>query len=156
MCIFLWEYTQKNRNVSSHLIENTCVCICADMGVVLVPVCIFLWEYTQKNKDVSIHLSEDECVCVCADMGIVLILVYTFIWEYKQKNRDVSIHLSENACVCVCADTGEGISVKVHVYYVYLFGCVHPWRCMYVYESPSSLKLGGFLFRLLTRRIYVN
>lgn len=114
-------------------------------------MCIFLWEYTQKNKDVSIHLSEGECVCVCADMGVVLILVYTFIWEYKQKNRDVSIHLSENACVCVCADTGAGISVKVHVYYVYLFGCVHPWRCMYVYESPSSLKLGGFLFRLLTR-----
>lgn len=79
MCIFLWEYTQKNRDVSRHLIENNeCVCIFADMDVVLVPVHM-LWEYTQKNKDVSRHLSEDECVCVCAQMGIVLVLVYTFI-----------------------------------------------------------------------------
>lgn len=36
---------------------------------------------------------------------------------------------------------------------VCLFGCVHLWRCMYMYESYSSLQLGGSSFRFLSRRV---
>lgn len=50
MCIFLWEYTQKNRDVSRHLIENECVCIFADMDVVLVPVHAPMGVYTKEQR----------------------------------------------------------------------------------------------------------
>lgn len=61
-----------------------------------------------------------------------------FIWEYTQKNIDVSVHLSENVCVYTCVDIGVGINVKVCVCYVCLFGYVHIWKCMYMYESSCS------------------
>ena len=69
VCMLLWEYTQKNKDVSRHLSEDECVCVCAQMGIVLVLVYTFIREYKQKNRDMSIHLSENACVCVCANIG---------------------------------------------------------------------------------------